>query len=166
MIPTKPYLLRAIHQWAVDNDMTPQLLVDAEQPDVRVPQAHVSEGRIVLNVAPSAVRFTDFGNDRLVFSARFRGRPFEVEVPMSAVLAIFARENGQGLFFQREEGESAEDAGASPALPGGIEGVSADAADRPEPPATAADRSDKGAAGTRRKTGTRRNKPALRLVKS
>lgn len=165
MIPTKPYLLRAIHQWAVDNDMTPQLLVDAEHPGVRVPQAYVSEGRIVLNVAPSAVRFTEFGNDRLAFSARFRGRPYEVDVPMSAVLAIFARENGQGLFFQKDEGADGADAAGSEDAGVGVGDARQDDSAEPARPAPAGDTA-KPSGGTRRKTGARRGKPSLRLVKS
>jgi stringent starvation protein B len=99
MTPIKLYLLRAVYDWAVDNGLTPQLLVDASVPGVKVPASYVDNGRIVLNVHPRAVSHFEFGADGLHFSARFGGRPLAVEVPYPAVLAIYARENNQGITF-------------------------------------------------------------------
>lgn len=104
MISTKPYLIRAIREWALDNDFTPQILVDATANGVRVPMSYVSEGQIVLNIADQAVETLDMGNDCLSFAARFNGSPQEVDVPIESVLAIFARENGQGIFFKEPDG--------------------------------------------------------------
>lgn len=101
---TRPYLIRAIYQWLVDNDLTPYLLVDARFPDVSVPQQYVQDGRIVLNLAPMAVHGLMLGNEEVSFSARFGGKPINVTVPIARVLAIYARENGQGLML----GESDE----------------------------------------------------------
>ncbi|MDN5872930.1 MAG: ClpXP protease specificity-enhancing factor [Sinobacteraceae bacterium] len=93
----RPYLLRAIYEWALDNHLTPHLLVAADEPDVVVPTGFVQDGRIVLNIAPEAVSGFDPGTDPLFFSARFGGRSREIEVPVRAVLAVYARENGEGI---------------------------------------------------------------------
>jgi len=99
----RPYLLRALFEWIVDNNLTPHLLVDAQAEGVQVPLDYVEDGRIVLNVAPGAVRDLMMGNDEVSFGARFGGRPMSVIVPISAVLGIYARENGQGMLFPEEE---------------------------------------------------------------
>lgn len=104
MISTKPYLIRAIRDWALDNSFTPQILVDATAEGVRVPQRHVTDGQIVLNIADQAVEMLEMGNETLSFAARFNGAPHDVDVPVEAVLAIFARENGQGIFFKEPDG--------------------------------------------------------------
>jgi len=104
MISTKPYLIRAIRDWARDNGLTPQILVDAGTDGVRVPQSYVQDGQIVLNIADQAVEMLEMGNNLLSFAARFGGTPHEVDVPIEAVLAIFARENGQGIFFKEPDG--------------------------------------------------------------
>jgi stringent starvation protein B len=95
----RPYLIRALYEWLVDNDLTPHLLVDAEKRDVIVPRQFVEEGRIVLNVTPSAVRGLVLGNDYITFNARFGGTPMDVVVPPDAVLGVYARENGRGMLF-------------------------------------------------------------------
>ncbi|MBE9515656.1 MAG: ClpXP protease specificity-enhancing factor [Proteobacteria bacterium] len=95
----KPYYIRSIHQWAVDNGHTPHVLVDANKPGVNVPDDYVKDGEIVLNVHPQAVASLDLGNEWLMFLARFAGRSYQVEVPVYAVRAVFARENGQGMTF-------------------------------------------------------------------
>ena len=105
MTSNRPYLLRAIHEWIVDNDLTPQIMVDAERDDVQVPAAYVRDGRIVLNISGSAVRGLRLGNDRVEFSARFGGTPFDVVVPVRAVLAIMARENGTGMSFPETDAD-------------------------------------------------------------
>lgn len=98
----RPYLIRALYEWLVDNGLTPHLLVDAEKKDVVVPRQFVEEGRIVLNVTPTAVRGLALGNDYITFNARFGGTPMDVVVPPEAVLGIYARENGRGMLFPEE----------------------------------------------------------------
>ncbi len=102
MTPRRPYLLRAFYDWLVDNDLTPHLVVDATLPGVKVPMEFVSDGQIILNIAPMAVGNLELSNEAVSFSARFSGRPHSVIVPMYAVLAIYARENGAGTMFEPE----------------------------------------------------------------
>jgi stringent starvation protein B len=102
MIPLRPYLLRAIYEWTLENDFTPHILVDANIDGVKVPLEFVRDGRITLNIHPNAIRKLELKNDWVFFSARFSGRSLVVEVPVEAVLAIFAKENGRGIFFQEE----------------------------------------------------------------
>ena len=108
MNSSRPYLLRALLDWICDNALTPHLLVDATVPAVVVPAQFVQQGKITLNVGPNAVEGLDMGNDAITFSARFAGQPMQVYVPVTAVLAIFARENGQGMMFGQEPGSEAE----------------------------------------------------------
>ena len=103
MSSSRPYMIRAIYEWLVDNDCTPYLLVSAELPGVQVPRQYVKDGQIVLNISPSAVVGLDVGNDELGFSGRFAGVAQDVRVPVAAVLGIYARENGQGMLFDAEE---------------------------------------------------------------
>jgi stringent starvation protein B len=103
MSSNRPYLLRAMHEWISDNGLTPYLLVDAAHPGVQVPPQAVKDGRVVLNVALRAVAQLDLGRDRVRFLARFSGVSQSVEVPVTAVLAIYAQENGQGMMFQAED---------------------------------------------------------------
>ena len=97
MTSHRPYLLRALSQWIADNDMTPHLLVDATLPGVQVPPSAVKEGKVVLNIAERAVVRLQIDNHSVSFSARFGGVSYPVLVPISAVLAIYARETGQGM---------------------------------------------------------------------
>lgn len=101
LIPTKPYLLRALHEWCVDNNLTPHLIV-AVNARTRVPMAYVKDGEIILNINYSATKDLHIDNESVVFSARFGGVPQNIYVPMSAVRGIFARENGQGMFFEAD----------------------------------------------------------------
>lgn len=113
LTPTRPYLARAIYEWICDNQLTPYLLVDATQSHVKVPIQHIKDGQIVLNIVPHAVHQFQMDNNAIFFSARFGGVPQEIYVPMSAVLGIYSRENGQGLFFDPKEYDgqtSSEDA--------------------------------------------------------
>ncbi len=104
MSSLKPYLIRAVYEWCVDQDLTPYLLVNAKAPEVLVPRHAVQEdGRIVLNLRPQAVHNLLLGNQKIEFNARFGGNPMQVKVPLSAVLAIYARENGQGMVFDGSE---------------------------------------------------------------
>ncbi len=105
MTSSKPYLARAIYEWLVDNQMTPYILVAAHHPGTRVPAQFVQDGRIVLNVAPMAVQALLIGADETCFSARFGGVPWSIVVPHGALLAIYAKENGQGMFFDEETPE-------------------------------------------------------------
>ncbi|RUQ33051.1 MAG: ClpXP protease specificity-enhancing factor [Candidatus Competibacteraceae bacterium] len=104
MTPTRPYLIRALYEWIEDNSMTPHLLVNAEAPGVSVPKQHVRDGQIVLNINAAAVRDLRLGNDWIEFSARFGGVARSVQIPVPAVQAIYARENGQGMAFGEEKG--------------------------------------------------------------
>lgn len=99
----RPYLIRAIYDWATDNGFTPHLLVAADYEGVVVPREYVQEGRITLNVSAMAVQSLDLHTDPIWFSARFSGRSFDVQVPSGAVLAVFARENGEGIVFGEVE---------------------------------------------------------------
>lgn len=103
MTSNRPYLLRAIHEWINDNGLTPHLLVEAGVPGVRVPQSAINDGRVVLSVAPRAVAGLEIGIDSVRFMARFNGVSHPIEVPMAAVLAIYAQENGQGMMFPAEQ---------------------------------------------------------------
>jgi stringent starvation protein B len=103
---TKPYLIRAIHEWCTDSGLTPYLSVQVG-PDTRVPAEHVKNGEIVLNVGHDATHRLTIGNEAIQFAARFNGVSRECSIPMDAVTGIFARENGQGLFFPREAGAEA-----------------------------------------------------------
>ncbi len=98
---TKPYMIRAMHEWCVDNGLTPHLLV-AVDAQTRVPMAYVKDGEIVLNINYSATKNLLIGNDAVTFSARFGGVANDLYVPIRAIKGVFARENGQGMFFQPE----------------------------------------------------------------
>ncbi|MEL7798563.1 stringent starvation protein B [Idiomarina loihiensis] len=102
MTPKRPYLLRALYEWIVDNDLTPHLVVDATIVGTVVPQNFVSEGQIVLNISPTAVQGLQLADHEVRFNARFGGQPMQVVVPMTAALAIYARENGAGAMFEAE----------------------------------------------------------------
>ena len=103
MTSTKPYLLRAIFDWAEDNGFTPQVLVNANASGVEVPEAHVVDGQIVLNISSSAIQLHVMDNECLSFSARFSGVEQDIFLPIDSILAIFARENSQGIFFEDSE---------------------------------------------------------------
>ncbi len=98
----RPYLLRAMHEWISDSQCTPHLVVDAGAAGVEVPRQYVQDGKIVLNVSWTATAQLQIGNEELSFSGRFGGASMQVRVPMAAVLAIYARETGQGMVFGPE----------------------------------------------------------------
>ncbi|HAT7592441.1 ClpXP protease specificity-enhancing factor [Citrobacter sp. TBCS-15] len=102
LTPRRPYLLRAFYEWLLDNQLTPHLVVDVTLQDVRVPMEYARDGQIVLNIAPRAVGNLELTNDEVRFNARFGGVPRQVSVPLAAVLAIYARENGAGTMFEPE----------------------------------------------------------------
>lgn len=104
MTPRRPYLLRAMYAWMVDNELTPYLLVDADAEGVEVPRAYVEDGKIVLNLSPEATDRVDMSGDAVEFMARFGGQPQHIRVPGPAILAIYARETGQGMMFGPDDG--------------------------------------------------------------
>jgi stringent starvation protein B len=120
MTSNRPYLLRAVHEWICDNGLTPYIVVDALKPGVQVPPQAVSDGRVVLTLAPRAIARLDMGNDVITYMARFGGVSHAVSVPVAAVQAIYARENGQGMLLAEDAAgtaSSAPSADASPAKP-------------------------------------------------
>jgi len=106
MTPSQPYLVRAIYEWIVDNALTPYVLVNAEHDATHVPRQYVENGKIVLNLGPVAVNDLDMANDYITFNARFGGKAMDVSFPVVSVLAIYAKENGQGMVFNESEGEN------------------------------------------------------------
>ena len=102
LTPTRPYLLRAMHEWMSDNTQTPLVVIDANAEGVTVPEQHIQDGRIILNISWSATQNLVMDNEQISFSARFSGVPNQVLVPMAAVKGIYARESGQGMMFQDE----------------------------------------------------------------
>jgi len=109
--PTKPYMIRALYEWCLDNGLTPHLMVKVDG-DTRVPMGYVKDGEIVLNINFSATKGLQMENDAITFSARFGGVSSNIYIPMRAVRGIFARENGQGMFFEPEaQAEAPQSAG-------------------------------------------------------
>ena len=139
MTSSRPYIVRALYEWIIENNCTPYILVNAFEDGVEVPQEHVRDGQIVLNISPVAVNDLQLRNDCLDFEGRFAGIPKRVYVPITAVCGIYAKENGQGMIF---------DPDISP----------------PEPPVPSAPESDSSASeSSALKKGGK--KPPLRLVK-
>lgn len=103
MTTSRPYIVRALYEWILDNECTPYVLVNAMAEDVQVPQQYVKNGQIVLNISPVAVMDLLLTNDAMQFNGRFGGQPMDVYVPMSAVMGIYTRENGQGMIFDLDE---------------------------------------------------------------
>jgi stringent starvation protein B len=103
MNSSRPYIMRALYEWIVDNDFTPYVLVDASMESVVVPQQYVKDNQIVLNISPDAVVDLSITNQAVAFNGRFGGVATDVFVPISAVVGIYARENGQGMVFDPEE---------------------------------------------------------------
>lgn len=99
-------MLRALYQWILDNDTTPYILVDTSSDQVMIPSGIASDGKVVLNLAPAAITHLEMENDYVSFSARFNGVAEEIYCPVSSILAIYARENGEGMMFPQEEGGS------------------------------------------------------------
>jgi len=115
---TKPYLLRAIYEWCVDNGLTPHISVSVG-PNVRVPAEHVRNGEIVLNIGPDAAGRLRIGNEDIECTLRFSGVARELLIPVTAVRAIYARETGHGMTFEAEgrTNTSEADDGSAPATP-------------------------------------------------
>lgn len=132
MTPSRPYIVRALYEWIVDNNCTPYILVNAYGDGVAVPQEHVKDGQIILNISPMAVQGLSLGDDRIDFDGRFSGISTQVSVPIASVLGIYAKENGQGMIFDPEgvpptppqptgtdEPEKSDSDSKSPGKPGG-----------------------------------------------
>ncbi|QFT85667.1 Stringent starvation protein B [Halomonas sp. THAF12] len=109
MQSSRPYIARALYEWLLDNELTPYIVVDAEQAGVEVPRQFVQNGQIVLNLGVSAIRDLSMTNEAIAFSARFGGQPTQIMVPTEALIAIYARENGVGMVFGHEPVMPAED---------------------------------------------------------
>lgn len=138
MTSHRPYLVRALNEWILENNCTPYILVNAFESGVQVPQSFVKDGQIVLNISPIAVQGLMISNDGIEFNGRFGGIPTRVYVPTAAIMGIYARENGQGMIFEIETDDPA-----------------------PEPPA-----GDKPAHLPSKTTSIKaRSKPSLRVVK-
>lgn len=105
MTSSKPYLIRALYEWILDNDTTPYILVDTSSDQVLIPQGIASDGKVVLNLAPAAIQNLEMTNECVSFSARFNGVAEDLYCPISALMAIYARENGEGMMFPREESD-------------------------------------------------------------
>ena len=132
-IPTKPYLLRALYEWCVDNGYTPHLAVKVDA-QTRVPPEHVRNGEITLNVSPGAVHKLQMGNDLIEFSARFAGAARQLSVPVANVYALYARETGHGMTFEVDLSKPAPqaDVESEPLAPPAA--LPAPADETPEPP--------------------------------
>ncbi len=103
MLSNRPYLLRAFYQWIVDSGMTPILVIDANHPECMIPVDFIEGGEIVFNVAPSAVINFKISNYQIDFRASFSGIGYDISAPVTSILAIYAEENGEGLFLDAEE---------------------------------------------------------------
>ena len=111
MTSSRPYLIRAIYEWIVDNRKTPYLLVDASFSGVVVPESYIENDRIILNISPAAAHDIHLLDDSVSFSARFNGQAMSVFVPIMAVMAIYAKENGQGMMFADDDNDNTPDGG-------------------------------------------------------
>ncbi|MEJ6773972.1 MAG: ClpXP protease specificity-enhancing factor [Porticoccaceae bacterium] len=147
MRSNRPYLLRAFFDWIVDNDCTPYIVVNAHYPGVEVPQDFVTDGQIVLNVAPRAVSHFEMNHEFVQLSTRFSGMPIEIYFPVGAVMGIYTQENGQGMVFEPETGDDMP----PPAPPRGPKAVKTT--------------SDKPASKPVTDIGSGKPKPSLRVVK-
>jgi len=152
MTSTKPYLIRAFNEWILDNQLTPYLLINAEAARVYVPKEYVEEGKIVLNITPGIVSALSITDEIVEFDARFSGRLKHIYAPVSAVLAIYAKENGQGMAF-----EPGMDKIESELEEGGEGGASEDEGGVSNVPSTAS--------STDPKKPPKRGKPKLTVVK-
>ena len=124
--PLQPYLLIAYYEWILDNEWTPQILVDTSYPQVEVPLQFANDGKIVLNIAPTAVANFELNHEYVSFNARFSGQSLSIYIPTSAIIAIYARENDQGIMFSANM--YADDDSDT-----GLEPVSSEGADKASP---------------------------------
>ncbi len=127
---TRPYLIRALYEWCTDNGLTPYVAVQVDD-TVQVPREYVKDGEIVLNISFDATSALKLGNDLIAFSARFAGKPREIMIPVDRVIAIYARENGQGMAFPRASVQSRSE--SAPQITNAADGP-ADVVDAPRTP--------------------------------
>ena len=181
MTSNRPYLLRAMYDWLVDNDCTPHIVVNAYHSGVSVPQQYVSKGQIVLNIAPRAITNFVMDNEAVAFTTRFGGVPTEIFVPTMAILGIYARENGQGMMFPEEDIPSSDTGGdmsssaekiARPAAtrPTAIQSSSSQSSDKKAPDKKPFDDKPRPAGVSRtssppKRTGGGKGKPSLKIIK-
>ncbi|MCP4431801.1 MAG: ClpXP protease specificity-enhancing factor [Gammaproteobacteria bacterium] len=108
MTSRKPYLIRGMYEWLLDNEVTPYILVDVGHNQISIPEGIATDGKVVLNLAPGAIQNLDMTNQHLSFSARFNGIAQDIYCPMDSVLAIYARENGEGMMFGTDDADRSE----------------------------------------------------------
>jgi stringent starvation protein B len=106
MTSLKPYLIRSVYEWIVDNDLTPHLLVNAEINKGNLPTNYIEDGKIILNMRPQAIAALSLGNEFIEFNAKFSGKPMQIAASVNAVMAIYAKENGKGLVFDQENNDN------------------------------------------------------------
>jgi stringent starvation protein B len=119
MTSSKPYLVRALYEWILDNDTTPYILVDTSSDQVLIPSGIASDGKVVLNLAPTAIQNLEMTNEHVSFSARFNGVAEHLYCPISSLLAIYARENGEGMMFPPAESDHSTEPSAEDDKPKG-----------------------------------------------
>lgn len=147
----RPYLLRAMHEWMIDNGLTPHIVVDATRGDLVAPSGFAKDGKLVLNVSYDATRGLELGNERVRFEARFGGVPQRVDIPVDAVLGIYARESGRGMLFPAEDTPPSGGPSHPGSPPGGPPGGPSGGGDP-----------GKGSSGSQ---GGEPKKPALKVIK-
>ena len=152
MSSSKPFLVEAIHQWILSNEMSPYLVVNALNPDVVVPVDYVNNGQIILNMTPVAIHKLFMDHEAISFQARFQGVVHDIYVPVSAVIALYAHETGRGMVFDLEESDVAQDGAAMSYV-----APPADPSEQPDGPQTTS-------ASTPQK-GKRPGQPKLTIVK-
>ena len=119
MTSSKPYLVRALYEWILDNGTTPYILVDTGNDELQIPQGIANDGKVVLNLAPQAIQNLEMTNAHISFSARFNGVAEDIFCPMASLMAIYARENGEGMMFPPEDGEAGDDEDSTITRPSG-----------------------------------------------
>lgn len=173
MKSSRPYLARALYEWLLDNELTPHFVVDATQSGVEVPEQFVQNGQIVLNAAPTAVRDLHMENDAISFHARFGGKPMQVMIPIDALVALYARENGVGMVFGQEPVlETPEAAPSEETASGKPERALSSVSDEDKPSEKSAQKSEsvqkdtqeKGS-GAKATSNPKKKRPTLRVVK-
>ncbi|MFI0399735.1 MAG: ClpXP protease specificity-enhancing factor [Thiolinea sp.] len=163
MTPKRPYLLRAFYEWIVDNNMTPYITVDATAEEVSVPRQHVKDGRIVLNISPTAVRDFVMDNDAVSFSARFSGAAFYVYCPIYSVLAVYSRETQEGASFPPDEYAQVKPVTKGPSL--AAVSTQAETDDEDEIETAEESPSDEPPPPSKTSKSPSKSRPALRVVK-
>lgn len=136
MTSSRPYLLRAFYEWIVDNSFTPYIVINAEFPDVQVPQEFIEEGRIVLNISPFAIRDFHVDNTYVSFNARFSGVPHDIYAPIKSVTAVYAKENGRGMVFKDDDEDDDDPPPKGSSNEGSSKGSKSDKGDGKKPKLT------------------------------